>query len=1025
MRILIGISVLLVGVVVGVLIALPRLVTWDDYRDQVTEQAEAITGQTVTIGGRIDLKFLPEPTLTLAQATLSSPPNTPGGRSLAVDRLDLRLKPLPLLGGRMEIDAVRLVRPVLQVTAPRANPASALLLAGGGMMLPLGEGGPSRLTVVDGRAIVRGTEHGTEHAVEAINFEVGADGPKGPYTFDGEFAIAAQTIGITARVGLLEPNAWSTLQLVLTAPGAGKGPTILSFRGLTWSDLAAPRLRGELSMTGTDAKAGIGALDDAFEGGLGGALGDSLPDLPARLSVPFRVAAHLEFVDHEAKLERLHLALADTEADGSLRLGLGPQPEIDLELGMAHLAAPDAWPLGAAGLAPLAALAGLKGRVDLSVDALDYRGGTIRHLRTTLALAGTGGLTVEQARATLPGQTSVDFTGALTGKGADAVLQGDLKVVSDDLSGLLAWSGLGLQQSGLARGRLRTLSLASRLALDPSTLRFTEAELRVDASRLSGSLALSLGARPQIAGVLALDRLDLDAYLPDGRLPPLAGPGLQAFDAFDAALEARIDRLTWHGLRFQDISLNGRSVAGQLTLSDLSLHDAAETDAHLSGELNLRQRTFDLAATLQTGRPAQLLRSLGRSPPLLLARLTPISVQATAKGKLDAFDLDLELHHDQASLALKGVVHDLDGQPTYTLTVDAAHPDYPQLLDQIGVLAEPGSAEPAPASITGKLTGDLSGQTTMVGTARLGAMSLTGQVGFQPARPRPKLTVRLSAGEPDAAGLASLVALSGLYLDPIVTQGPEGGAWSSQPLAFGWLGAVDAEVEVSAKGGLAGPGFELQAQLDQGRLMIDQLSTALWNGQLKVQTSVDAARPLPYLGLAIDLREADAAALTAWLGLPPVVQGKADLYVEATTAGDNLRDLIRGLIGDAKVTLHDGRLVGADLARLASVEAGAAVDSTPIPEAAPAVPVPNLSGSFALKRGIATAKDVRLELDGHRAELEGSVDLLLWAADLTFRLDTAGGADGHPLGLKLVGPLDRPQMRLLQPPAPTLPGQAP
>ena len=1019
MRILIGISVLLVGALVGVLIALPRLVTWDDYRDQVTEQAEAITGQTITIGGRIDLKFLPEPTLTLDQATLSSPRDAPGGRSLAVDRLDLRLKPLPLLGGRMEIDAVRLVRPVLQVTAPRTSIASALLLAGGGMMLPLGEGGPSRLTVVDGRAVVRGSDHGTQRDVEAINFEVGAEGPKGPYTFDGEFAIAAQTIGITARLGQLEPNAWSTLQLVLTAPGAGRGPTILSFRGLTWSDLASPRLRGDLSVTGTDARAGIDALDGGF--------GSSLPALPTWLSVPFRVAAHLELVDHEAKLEQLHLALADTEADGSLRLGLGPQPEIDLELGMGHLAAPDAWPLGAAGVAPLAALAGLKGRVDLSVDALDYHGGTIRRLRTTLALAGTGELTVEQARALLPGQTSVDFTGALAGRGADALLQGDLKVVSDDLGALLDWSGLGpsLRQAGLAAGRLRTLSLASRLALDDSALRFTEAELRVDASRLSGSLALSLGARPQVAGVVALDRLNLDAYLPDGRLPQLAGQGLQAFGAFDAALEARIERLTWHGQRFQDISLNGRSVAGQLTLSDLSVRDAAETDAHLSGDLDLNQRSFDLAATLQTARPSQLLRSLGIAPPLLLARLTPISVQATAKGKLDAFDLDLELRHDQASLALKGKVQEVDGKPTYALTVDAGDPDYPQLLDQIGIAAAPGAAEPAPVSVTGKLTGDLSGQTAMVGTARLGAMSLTGQVGFQPGRPRPKLRVRLSAGEPSAAGLASLAALTGLYLDPIVTEGPEGGAWSSEPLAFGWLGALDADVELSAKGGLAGPGFEVQARLDQGRLMIDQLSAALWNGQLKVQTSVDAARPLPYLGLAIDLREIDPAALAAWLDLPPVVQGKADLYVEATTAGDNLRDLIRGLIGDAKVTLHDGRLVGAGLARLASVDAGAGSDPVPTPEAVAVVPVPSLSGSFALKRGIATAQGVRLELDGHPARLEGSVDLLLWAADLTFRLDGAGDAGDRAPGLKLVGPLDRPQIRLLQPPAPALPEQAP
>ncbi len=726
------------------------------------------------------------------------------------------------------------------------------------------------------------------------------------------------------------------------------------------------------------------------------------------------------------------MALAGTEAKGSLRLGLGgPRPELDLDLDLPQLTLPDAWPRDAASLAPLAALAALKGRIDLSVQALDFRGGTIRRLRTTLALTGTGQLTVEQARATLPGQTSVDFTGALAGQGADALLQGALTVVSDDLGGLLKWSGLGsgLDPARIAAGRLRTLSLDSRLALDRSTVRFTEAELRVDASRLSGSLALSLGARPQVAGALTLDRLNLDAYLPGGRAAQLVEHGLQAFANLDLALEAHIARLTWHGVRLQDIALDGRSVAGQLTLNDLSLHDSAATDAHLSGALDLERRTFDLAGAVQTTRPVQLLRGLGMTPPLMLARLTPVSVSGTARGDLDAFDLALVLRHDDARLALKGQVKSPpDGPSTYALAVDGGDPDYRQLLDQMGILIAPAAAEPAPFDLTVKLTGDLVGQAAVVGTAHLGAMSLTGQVDWQRGTPRPKLVVRLSAGEPSADGLASLAALAGIRPDPIVTRGAEGGAWSTQPLAFGWLGAADAEVELSAKGGLAGPGIELEARLDQGRLMIDHLSTALWDGQLEAQVSLDGARPLPFMAVALDLKAIDAKALAAWLALPPVIAGKADLYVEATTAGDNLRDLVRGLIGDAKVGLHDGRLAGVDLARLAAPASGATTGDDTATDSVPAVAVPNLSGSFALKRGIATAQTVNLELAATPVRLEGTVDLLLWAADLTFRLDGKGGrldgADG-PVGLKLVGPLDRPQVRLLGAPASIRPEQAP
>ena len=75
-------------------------------------------------------------------------------------------------------------------------------------------------------------------------------------------------------------------------------------------------------------------------------------------------------------------------------------------------------------------------------------------------------MTVEQARATLPGQTSVDFTGALAGRGTDALLEGALKVVSDGSRRPARL--VRPRAAGVAAGRLRTLSLDSRLTLDAS-----------------------------------------------------------------------------------------------------------------------------------------------------------------------------------------------------------------------------------------------------------------------------------------------------------------------------------------------------------------------------------------------------------------------------------------------------------------------------------------------------------------------------------------------------------------------------
>lgn len=1020
MRIVIVLLLLLPGALIGGVLLLPRLVTWDDYRHEVTERAEAITGRSVAVQGRIDLELLPRPTLTLARATLSGDADAPDGHVLVVDRLDLRLKALPLLGGRFEVEEVRLVRPVveiLQVEQP-ADATAALASAGSGFVLPLAAGGPSRLSVVDGRALLNdGRGAGGQRHIEAINLDLSAAGPDGPYALDGDFELAGQPFAFTAQLGQIQPEAWSTLQLVVTAGASSGAAARLSFHGLTWSNPAAPRLRGDLSITGSDARAGLAAL--------GRALGHDLAGLPVWLAARYRLAGQLEFSDQTAALDDLRLALADTEAAGKLRLEVGPKPAIDLRLDLAHLAAPEAWPLGGeGGLAALAALSTrLEGRIELSVQALEHRGDTIRRLRTSLVLDGAGKVTVEQARATLPGQTTVGFTGGIAGHAEDAALQGALTVVTSDLRAVLRW--LRLEPAAVAKGRLRSMSLASQLALQAGTLRFSDAELRVDASRLAGSLALSLGPRPQIAGALALDRLDLDAYWPEGEPGQLIAGGLKALASVDAAIETNVERLTWHGLRLQEISLNGRWVEGRFTLDEFSLRDASDGEARLAGEFDLENNAFDLTAELATARPAQLLRRLGLAPPLMLARLTAVEVNGTARGDLDAFDLELDLASEGARLGLAGKIARTDGDSTYDLAVDASHSDYPELLGRLGIPRSPGKNGAEPFTLTGRLSGDLSAEAAVVGTARLGAMSLTGRVGWQRGPPRPRLSVRLSAGEPSLEALTGLAAVVGLRADPGLLERPRAGDWSTQPLALHGLDALDAELELSGKGGAAGPGFELSARLEQGRLLVNRLTAALWDGRLEAQASLDLARRLPFLALALDLRAIDPKALAAWLDLPPVVAGPVDLYVEATTAGNNPRDLIRGLIGDVRVTLPDGRLIGDELVALRLLPAAPITDDggAASEQDAGAVPIADLAGSFAVRRGIAMTEAVPFALDGAEARLAGTIDLLLWAADLTLRLDDGRAAD-EPIGLRLVGPLARPQIRLLEPPEP-VPAQAP
>jgi hypothetical protein len=177
---------------------------------------------------------------------------------------------------------------------------------------------------------------------------------------------------------------------------------------------------------------------------------------------------------------------------------------------------------------------------------------------------------------------------------------------------------------------------------------------------------------------------------------------------------------------------------------------------------------------------------------------------------------------------------------------------------------------------------------------------------------------------------------------------------------------------------------------------------ALWGGRLEGQLSLEVRRPLPYLTTALDLEDADLGELAAWLGVAPVVAGPADLRLEATGAGNSVRALIGSLIGEVEIAVHEGAV-------LEGLPAGFVGPTAPDETAAE---LGDLAASLPLQRGVVIAPPLELQVDGVDVQLEGQIDLYLWATDLTLRPD-AGGPD-----LRIIGPLDRPQVRLSQPPAP-------
>ena len=111
---------LLIGVCAAALLlvaapmALPRLVNWNDYRDELARRVGEATGRALVFDGDLGLQLLPAPALTAENVKIKAPAGFSEPNMAALKRLEVRVALLPLLSGRVQVESVVVVAP--QVT---------------------------------------------------------------------------------------------------------------------------------------------------------------------------------------------------------------------------------------------------------------------------------------------------------------------------------------------------------------------------------------------------------------------------------------------------------------------------------------------------------------------------------------------------------------------------------------------------------------------------------------------------------------------------------------------------------------------------------------------------------------------------------------------------------------------------------------------------------------------------------------------------------------------------------------------
>lgn len=358
-------------------VALPFLVPVGAIVAEVERQVEATTGRALTIKGRVDLSYFPSIAVTADQVHFAG--IRQGEDLLAVKRLAVRLRLMPLLRGKAEVEKFVLTEPVIDLTVDKqGKPNWDVSLAG--TPVPADHASPgfigdlslAEVEVVDGR--LRYNDLRTGMVREATKVDITLSLPD----LDGAMLVAASgllngmplslDLGIDPVRPLLSGGS-AGMALRLTGAGAG-----LDVKGQMQRQGGAPlTLSGDLSLT-------VSSLTDLIKA-VTGAVPSDLPvnDLtltgklsgtPARLALAGLTAKAGDLTANgnlSVKLDGLRPALG-----GSLSL-----PRLELDRYLPAPAAPDP-----AAPAPEVGPAGWsKERIDLS--ALK-----IADLDLTLQMAG-------------------------------------------------------------------------------------------------------------------------------------------------------------------------------------------------------------------------------------------------------------------------------------------------------------------------------------------------------------------------------------------------------------------------------------------------------------------------------------------------------------------------------------------------------------------------------------------------------------------------------------------------------------
>lgn len=337
-KILIGLGVLVVLVVAAAVI-IPMVVPVESYKGEITAQVRKATGRDMVINGDIDLTVIPTTALSVSDVTFSNAPGGQAEQMATLKQLDIEVKLIPLISGRLELDRLVLTEPAIHLEVDeQGNPNWVFEGEGSAADRGTAEGGDAQdgggqagggtglediqlgdVRLVDGLITYTDRSTGQSEEFRDVDVTIELESMQSPLDVAGDFEWHGEEVALEAHVE--RPQAALAGETTPIRYGLSSNPINSSFDG-TLTNAATLQAAGDVSLDVPSVREladWVGNPIDAEEGTFG----------------PLNISGRLAVDGPKVSFDNAQLALDDIKGSGAFAVDTGgavPQVEATLDL---------------------------------------------------------------------------------------------------------------------------------------------------------------------------------------------------------------------------------------------------------------------------------------------------------------------------------------------------------------------------------------------------------------------------------------------------------------------------------------------------------------------------------------------------------------------------------------------------------------------------------------------------------------------------------------------------------------------